>query len=123
MRDSSSCGTGRGFFFLMKVYLLSRAEGLLLHSRSGAAMQIIINTLHFSSTLHPRSALQAQSVLSLTVFGRNKGANRRRHFARDKHRSLLGRKQRHLTVPTAFPTPPRKRSSIANLTFAWLAAF
>lgn len=45
--------------FLMKVYLLSRAEGPLLHSRSEAAMQIIINTLHFSSTLYPRSALQA----------------------------------------------------------------
>lgn len=72
-------------FFLMKVYLLSRAEGLLLHSRSGAAMQIIINTLHFSSTLYPRSALQARTALSLTVSGRNKGENRNRHVAQDRN--------------------------------------
>lgn len=43
--------------YLMKVYLLRRAEGLLLHSRSGAAMQILINILHFSRMLYPSALL------------------------------------------------------------------
>lgn len=47
------CGAVQAEFYLMKVYLLRRAEGLLLHSRSGAAMQILINILHFSRMLYP----------------------------------------------------------------------
>lgn len=107
----------------MKVYLLSRAEGLLLHSRSEAAMQIIINTLHFSSTLYLRSALQARTALSLTVSGRHKKKQEQPLYPRQKQRSLLGGKHRPLIVPTAFLAPLRKCSSTANLTFVWLAAF
>lgn len=70
--------------FLMKVYLLSRAEGLLLHSRSEAAMQIIINTLHFSSTLYLRSALQARTARSLTVSGRHEKKQEQPLYPRQK---------------------------------------
>lgn len=56
--ETVRCSAVQAEFYLMKVYLLRRAEGLLLHSRSGAAMQILINILHFSRMLYP-SALQA----------------------------------------------------------------